>query len=446
MSEYDPLFTICALNMFIDSLNRIISSMDRLTLDREYTNIINNIRIGEINDDPELTNLYGEIMRAIHKGKLRDELRSKVSESYSQCKKRNFREIIAGNVMRTFRVNPLAWLEKLASSSASEYFAYMDEESKHALETTDNNLKLSHEELNEYDELQRNLLGASWALLRKYHLSDSYRLTQEALVRFSAAINVSDPSKRQRMLGYIERDFSMYSSYWFYRVKAAHETQNDDEAEEYFTKFKDLRRPVLLRDPYQTEAMKYNVDRLMQGGFALSERDEIMKCLDEMRQNTQLNDWANNIYMGMMYFTLGQKEKAIRCVMCNIDFEFETEHSTELIQKFETETPPTMFELVNPYAEREIASAQYNLGDMYYYGNGIEHDYAEAVNWYCKAAEQGYAQAQNKLGNMYYYGYGVDQDKTEAVNWYCKAANHGYEKAQYNLGNMYNYGDGINTG
>ena len=60
MPDYDPLLTMSALNMAVVSLHRITSSGDRLTLDREYTNIINNIRMGEINDDPELTGLYSE--------------------------------------------------------------------------------------------------------------------------------------------------------------------------------------------------------------------------------------------------------------------------------------------------------------------------------------------------------------------------------------------------
>jgi len=40
----------------------------------------------------------------------------------------------------------------------------------------------------------------------------------------------------------------------------------------------------------------------------------------------------------------------------------------------------------------------------------VPQDYKEAVKWYLKAAEQGYALAQFNLGNMYYNGDGVLQD------------------------------------
>ncbi len=46
------------------------------------------------------------------------------------------------------------------------------------------------------------------------------------------------------------------------------------------------------------------------------------------------------------------------------------------------------------------AHAQFNLGVMYDKGRGVSQDYAEAVKWYRKAAEQGHASAQHNLGVM----------------------------------------------
>ena len=58
IKNYDSLLTMAALNMAVVSLHRITSTKDRLILDQEYKNIINNLRMGEINADPELTELY----------------------------------------------------------------------------------------------------------------------------------------------------------------------------------------------------------------------------------------------------------------------------------------------------------------------------------------------------------------------------------------------------
>ena len=49
----------------------------------------------------------------------------------------------------------------------------------------------------------------------------------------------------------------------------------------------------------------------------------------------------------------------------------------------------------------------------------------KALEWYTKAAEQGDATAQYNLGACYEYGEGVEQDMEKAVELYRKAAEQG---------------------
>jgi len=80
---------------------------------------------------------------------------------------------------------------------------------------------------------------------------------------------------------------------------------------------------------------------------------------------------------------------------------------------------------------------------MYFNGQGVPQDYAEAMKWVRKAADQGLAIAQSKLGNMYAAGQGVSQDYAEAAKWYRKAADQGIAPAQGILGAMYFKGQGV---
>jgi hypothetical protein len=57
---------------------------------------------------------------------------------------------------------------------------------------------------------------------------------------------------------------------------------------------------------------------------------------------------------------------------------------------------------------------QLNLGDMYLNGQGVAQDYAEAVKWVRKSADQGYSVAQARLGYMYLNGKGITQDNSHA--------------------------------
>lgn len=89
------------------------------------------------------------------------------------------------------------------------------------------------------------------------------------------------------------------------------------------------------------------------------------------------------------------------------------------------------------------ARAQYNLGSMYYHGTGLPKDYMQAFQWYRKAADQGFNLAQSSLGWMYNQGQGVPQDYTEAIQWYRKAADQGLAESQLLLGSMYFNGQGV---
>ena len=94
-------------------------------------------------------------------------------------------------------------------------------------------------------------------------------------------------------------------------------------------------------------------------------------------------------------------------------------------------------------AEQGYANAQYNLGLMYENGRSVKQSFEKAAEWYLKAAEQGLAIAQCLLGVMYEYGHGVEQSFEKAAEWVQKAAEQGDARAQYNLGLMYEYGHGV---
>ncbi len=85
-------------------------------------------------------------------------------------------------------------------------------------------------------------------------------------------------------------------------------------------------------------------------------------------------------------------------------------------------------------AERGDADSQYTLGS-YYDDVQSPPDYAQALIWYRKAADQNHASAQNKLGILYYEGKGVKQDFNQAAQWFERAAKQGLEGAGTNLAN-----------
>ena len=94
-------------------------------------------------------------------------------------------------------------------------------------------------------------------------------------------------------------------------------------------------------------------------------------------------------------------------------------------------------------ADQGHAAAQFNLGIFYASGQAVPRDMAEVARWWQLAAMQGHVEAQFNLGLLYAQGNGVDIDLREAAKWWEMAAKQGYAAAQFNLGVMYVKGQGV---
>jgi TPR repeat protein len=80
-----------------------------------------------------------------------------------------------------------------------------------------------------------------------------------------------------------------------------------------------------------------------------------------------------------------------------------------------------------PLAEQGNPEASYQLGILYYRGEGVQQDYAEAARWFEQAAGDGDADAQYNMGLMHANGQGVAKDLVRAHMWFTLAAA-GYAK------------------
>ncbi len=91
-------------------------------------------------------------------------------------------------------------------------------------------------------------------------------------------------------------------------------------------------------------------------------------------------------------------------------------------------------------ADKGDLIAQLKLGEMYYYGQGVEQDYEKAMKWLRQAAKQGNPRAQYYLGENHLKGLVYGKNFRRAVKWYRKAVNQGEADAQFALGTLYETG------
>ena len=82
----------------------------------------------------------------------------------------------------------------------------------------------------------------------------------------------------------------------------------------------------------------------------------------------------------------------------------------------------TALSLWLPLAQRGNADAQFGIGMLYYRGQGVPQNYAEAMRWMLQAADERHYFAQFTLGSMFEHGVGVRQDLAQAHMWFDLAA------------------------
>ncbi len=84
-------------------------------------------------------------------------------------------------------------------------------------------------------------------------------------------------------------------------------------------------------------------------------------------------------------------------------------------------------------ADAGNAEAQFGMG-LRCAIDGAAPDYLQAAEWYRKAADQNHYLAQFNLGQMFVYGHGVERDDATATLWIRRSADGGDAGAQFNMG------------
>lgn len=138
--------------------------------------------------------------------------------------------------------------------------------------------------------------------------------------------------------------------------------------------------------------------------------DEILPALEgalvHLRKTSQKTQGMIETMMGIQFASLGRYKKAV--------------------SHFESAS------------QLGYSKAQYNLGQCYELGQGVELDLAKAVNLYERAAEQDHPLALYKLGMYHYHGLGATpEDESVGFKFMQRAAEAGVILAHSFLGNYY---------
>ena len=177
-------------------------------------------------------------------------------------------------------------------------------------------------------------------------------------------------------------------------------------------------REEIAKGECETAQSLYNVYKAMNGTNKTIEL-EIADCLSAIRTK---NEAAENLNKAREYISKGECD--------NAQWYYSQYKKTLNASDYELER---QIDDCHSQKKAEEDAAQKNLEGVAYYNSG---NFKQAANCFWQAANQGNMSAQYNLGQMYEAGLGVDKNIKAAKIWYQRAANQGHGDAQNRLNEL----------
>jgi len=470
------------INLATVSIGKIINTEDRIILDLEYNNIINNLKFEKVRGKEEsiedIIKLYRKIMDTITKFKLSDEERQRFLNQFEKEKHRAIWKSIGG--MRAYGATPGTFLFSLVQAGVSAYFNYRDFQADLKNELDEKLWKLHKDNIESINELWGEWLN-SWKISNVYNFdSKGLAVIREGTIKdYLQAEQEQDINKSLTLFQDLERNSKFIQSYppfWLsYAMKLdkAYAEYKDkkykEKREECLDKFFKFHRDILAKDPIYSKACILRMQSLYQRDSELKDektREELYRLAREAENHIEDTDGMGRIFISAIYQKLGKLEVAEQVLRVNIAKKVDEEFSNRALENLlnrkdvisgipdlagalieadseSNEDSGLSIEQLEQLAETGDPVSMFILGKRYYKGKGVVKDWSKAREWYEKAAEKGNVEAMLKLGLMYYNGEGVAKDWSKAREWYEKAAEKGVAEAMNYLGVMYEFGEGV---
>ncbi len=317
--EDDAFLAILALNYCHFSLYKIIEYNDRIVLDEEYNNIINNINLTKIND-AELIVILKELMDVLTQFKLDERSKEKLLKQYEKNVEKALYSMMSTMASNGWEVAKGAGTQNwgaCAVSLAQAGTAYMDY--RNSIEAYRDVLdeavwQLEGGAIERINESNKKFLETYWQFMKKYNAPDKWRLTQEQFGDYLTILKDKDDAKKYRNLLRMEDEFHSFPPYWYYRGAAAQKIGKREDVLNCYTMYDNTRKGFFRQDKsYSSVVMLKVVETDYQNRKEVLNED-LVKVIRQDRK-----DWRKRLFCAYKFIEYGDLEKAKEHVQANID-------------------------------------------------------------------------------------------------------------------------------
>lgn len=336
--------TALALNYAHAALYTITDYNDRVVLDQEYREILNNIKLSAIQDE-EVIDLLKKLLDTLNQYLLSDQEQEVVKAIYQNKIDEAFYESLStssitgslGNAGGALAI-PLPAGSFIAagmvvSDLAAQMVNYREHVEEYRKKINRETWELKKEQAIQLTNLRKQFLMYYWNLMRKYKIPDQWRITEKQFATLLDILKDTDKNRQYRRLDRIKGQFEAYPPFWYYLGKAAQTLKRYDAARAAYDFVID-RHFDYFRDDTIYASILLNRIQL----YSYPKDKEIIETLLDKIVKVNPSDGSKMLAVALYLGGIGHYPKAINLLQRNIDENFMVVLNTRLLTEFNVST------------------------------------------------------------------------------------------------------------
>lgn len=318
---YAALFAINHVNWVV---TKIKNYNDPAVLEEEYKNISSDALNLNAIKDHEVIDVICDIMDVITdmriESKEREMLREELDQGMSDAIYEAFSGISTGS-----GVNPVSMVFNVISSAATSAMNYKKAKRRLMQAYGKKTWELDKDRMRYLNELNKSLLQKYWALVQRYDIQDSWRVTEADVALLIDHLKDENVGRRYDFLSSMQDRYAGLQNYWFYRGVTAYECGNLDDAKYSLNSYRDAQREyggILRIDGVAARAAMLRIRMMIDDG--VTDADAYTNELAIVERNSTIDEWQNYYFCGLVYINQirSQKdaERVLKPVVTHLDY------------------------------------------------------------------------------------------------------------------------------
>jgi len=324
-SQDDAFEVALALNYCHMSLYKIIQYNDRIVLDEEYNEIINNINLTKIKDE-EIIDLLKSLMDTISHFKLNEGDKELLYAEYENQISNAFYSSFSSVATIPVSGNPYVIAATTLVNVGSAYANYRNNMELYKRQLKKSTWELDKKVINTINDVRKDFISSYWLLMKRYNIPDKWRITEKQMDQFITILKDSNSERKYRNLRRLEDDFEAYPPFWYYLGQAAQDLKDYKYALKAYDKLDSSQKGFFREDNIYASALMNQVSLL----DSKKDRNKIIKNLSIINTQSPL-DYRKNIFSALWYINLGNYNSANERLQINIDNDKNSSINRQLI-------------------------------------------------------------------------------------------------------------------